>query len=196
MKKRTCYLFLVVFAIVSFAACATAHKASVVTFGQVYDSTASAQIDANIVHRQCMDSVSVVLADSSCMNFAITEKESVEETVTEYITEVTDSSGCKIISTARTIQRKGITNKESSASANSWYKQEQTSLLLSLLDSISNSKHSESNVHWAKKDSSSQVHVKDNGNTLNWWDRLCAHIGLIIFCGVFVAVLLFAWKTK
>ncbi len=194
--KRTQYFLMITICALLLASCATTHKTSTATSSQSYDTTAIVKADTATVHAERKDSIVQVTTDSAATSSKATETADHEETITERIVETTDTMGRKVTTTDRTINRKGTTRKETADTSNRWYQQEQTAVMLSMLDSIANSHFANYNTHWAQNDSTHQEKDKEQSGTLSVWDRVCNHMGWIIFVVCIIGFAWFVWKTK
>lgn len=178
------------------ASCATTHKTATTTSSRSYDTTAIIKADTATVHTERRDSFARVTTDSVATSSKAIETANNEETITERIVETIDTMGRKITTTDRTINRKGTTKKETADTYNRWHQQEQTAVMLSALDSIADSYFANYNTHWAQNDSTHQAKGKEYSGTLSVWDRVCNHVGWIIFTVCFIGFAWFVWKTK
>ncbi len=194
--KRTHYLWTLLAVVALTTSCATTHKSVSANCSRTSDTTSTARIDTISVHEEQKNVYSLTQTDSAQTEVMNKETSDHDETITERITETTDSIGNKTTVTDRTIHRKGMTLKQTSTTENKWYQQEQTALMLSMLDSIANSKKVTYNTHWAAKDSTYQVQTKDNTSTMTWWDKLRLHIGWVFTFIIASAIAWWAWKTK
>lgn len=194
--KRTQYFLMITICALLLASCATTHKTATTTSSQSYDTTAIIKTDTASVHAERKDSIARVTTDSAATTSKATETVSNEETITERIVETIDTLGRKVTTTDRTTNRKGTTKKETADTSNRWYQQEQTAVMLSALDSLANSYFANYNTHWAQNDSIHQAKDKEYSGTLSVWDRVCNHMGWIIFAVCITGFAWFVWKTK
>lgn len=194
--KRTQYFLIILLAVILFSSCATTHKATTSISSRSYDTTATVRIDTTSAHAERKDSVALVITDSITTSSKATEMATNEETITERIVETTDTMGCKITTTDRIINRNGTTKKETSDMASLRHQQEQTAITLSMLDSIAGVYFADYNTHWAQNDSTHQEKDTEHSGTLSLWERVCNHMGWLIFGVVVIGIFVFAWKTK
>ena len=194
--KRTQYFLITLLAMILLASCSTTHKATTTTSSLSYDTTATVRIDTASVHAERMGSIALVITDSIATSSKATEMTTDEETIIERIVETTDTMGRKVTTTDRTINRKGTTKKETSDTASLRHQQEQTAITLSMLDSIAGVYFADYNTHWAQNDSMHQEKDTEHSGTLSLWERVCNHMGRIIFGVAVIGIFVFAWKMK
>jgi hypothetical protein len=195
MKRTQCF-FVTLFAVMLYASCASTHKVTTTTSSHSYDTTVTVRDDTAIVHAEHKDSIAMVITDSITTSSKATEMATNDETIIERIVETTDTMGRKVMTTDRTINRKGTTKKETSDTESLRHQQEQTAITLSMLDSIAGVYFANYNTHWVQNDSTHQEKDTERSGTLSLWDRACNYLGWIIFGATVIGIFVFAWKTK
>ncbi len=176
--------------------CATTHKAETSASSRTYDTSSVMRTDTTSLHGERRDSVTYSFTDSATTSTRTNESTDTEETIIERITETIDSMGRKVTTTDRNITRRGTTHKETATNASNWHEQEQTAVMLSMLDSIANAHFGNIGTHWAQTDSTHQEKAVEPVATVTIWDKIWGNIGKIIGAALFIAFCVFVWKTK
>ncbi len=176
--------------------CATTHKTETSASSRTFDTSSVVRTDTSALHSECRDSVTYSVTDSAVTSTRTNESIGTEETITERIIETIDSMGRKVTTTDRNITRRGTTHKETATNASNWHEQEQTAVMLSMLDSIANAHFGNIGTHWAQMDSTHQEKATEPVATATIWDKIWGNIGKIIGAALFIAFCIFVWKTK
>lgn len=152
-NMRICHFWLVVVTILMLSGCASSRKSQVNISRETSDSLVATVGDSVRKTAERRDSTSQVVSDSMRAVSSLTERGDNQETITEHITERVDAAGNKTTVTDRTTRRAATYDKQ--ADHQEWQRRqtEQTSVWLSWLDSLADSRASLSQTHKAKQDS-------------------------------------------
>lgn len=129
-----------------------------------------------------VDSMHSLRTDSNHVANVVDEKEENNEVITEHIEDRVDSMGNRVVTTDRTINRRGTKNTHSSYDEWRTNIDERTDLLFHKIDSLSKSSEKAVSHHSELKDSLYEERERSASNPVSWiesiWDRFecCALI--------------------
>ncbi len=190
--KRIFYLFMV-FALVS---CATSHKTA--TTEKEYHQIVTEHRDTTRVQTATTDSTYHVAVSESTQQTHAEQTDTTTETITEHIVEVYDSAGVRQVTTDRTTVRKNGIGKTIATRNALRQREESLAVLLSALDSISQSRELTNMAHGAERDSVNRD--KQTGmavtRTCTVVDVLGAIVTLMVLIGVYFALYMAWLKVK
>nr|DAN12196.1 MAG TPA: outer membrane protein assembly factor [Caudoviricetes sp.] len=152
---------LLLLAVITFASCAASRKVEQGSSEQRRDSTVTIVKDSVAKSETRTDSSTVTVTDENHTFGSMTDKGSKEETITERVTESTDTQGNKTTTTDRTIHRKGDYERNASFEARIKHQEEIISRMQHTIDSLVLSNRQDVGTHWAKKDSTNVVKEKN-----------------------------------
>ena len=152
---------LLLLAVITFASCAASRKVEQGSSEQRRDSTVTIVKDSVTKSETRTDSSAVTVTDENHTFGSMTDKGSKEETITERVTESTDTQGNKTTTTDRTIHRKGDYERNASFEARIKHQEEIISRMQHTIDSLVLSNKLNVGTHWAKKDSTNVVKEKN-----------------------------------
>lgn len=141
--------------------CASSRKVEQGSSEQQRDSVVSVVRDSVEKSETRTDSSVVTVMEDHHTSGTITEKVSNEETITERVTESTDSHGNKTTTTDRTIHRKGDYERNATYEARLKHQEETMSLMQHTIDSLILHNKLDVGTHWDKKDSMNVVKEKN-----------------------------------
>lgn len=180
-------LVLISVCVLILSACASSRKATTKVSVSNGDSVSVSKLDSSAMSVVRKDSITVGKWDHSQVVCSAQDYNDDEELIHELITESVDSLGNKVKTTDRTIHRKNHNGKQTTTNEQQRKREEQTSVYLSMLDSVANSRFFSYDTHWQNKDSLAQNSEKNtNGN----FSPLRRIEDAIIF---FVVVALLGW---
>lgn len=162
MKIYRLFLLLAILTVLS--ACAASRKSAVSVVETVGDSSGVSVVDSSVTSETRKDSTKNFVWDYSHSFGSMWEHNDDEELIHELVTETTDSLGNKTTTTDRTTHRKNHNGKQTTISEEQRKREEQTSVFLSMLDSIANSRQGSYDTHWQGKDSVAQNSEKNTDN--------------------------------
>lgn len=148
-------------AVITFASCAASRKVEQGSSEQRRDSTVTIVKDSVTKSETRTDSSAVIVTDDNHTFGSMTDKGCNEETITERVTESTDTQGNKTTTTDRTIHRKGDYERNATYEARLKYQEEIISRMQYTIDSLVLSNRQDVGTHWAKKDSTNVVKEKN-----------------------------------
>ena len=158
-KIRNVTLWLM--AVVTLMGCAASRKTATGSHEERGDSTVAAVTDSVRKSDVKTDSTVHLTTDESHASGTMSEKGRGEETITERVTESTDSQGNKTTTTDRTIHRKGDYERNATYEAQLKHQEEIISRMQHTIDSLVLSNKLNVGIHWAKKDSTNVVKEKN-----------------------------------
>ena len=141
--------------------CAASRKVEQGSSEQQRDSVVSVVKDSVLKSETRTDSSAVIVTDDNHTSGTMTDKGSNEETITERVTESTDTHGNKTTTTDRTIHRKGDYERNATYEAQLKHQEERMSLMQHTIDSLMLHNKLDVGTHWAKKDSMNVVKEKN-----------------------------------
>ena len=148
-------------AVIMFASCAASKKVEQGSSEQRRDSTVAVVKDSVTTSEMRTDSNAVTVTDENHTFGSMTDKGSNEETITERVTESTDTQGNKTTTTDRTIHRKGDYERNATYEARLKHQEETISRMQHTIDSLLLSNKLDIGTHWTKKDSTNVVKEKN-----------------------------------
>ena len=152
---------LLLMAVVTLMGCAASRKTATGSHEERGDSTVAAVTDSVRKSDVKTDSTVHLTTDESHASGTMSEKGRGEETITERVTESTDSQGNKTTTTDRTIHRKGDYERNATYEARLKHQEEIISRMQHTIDSLVLSNKLNVGIHWAKKDSTNVVKEKN-----------------------------------
>ena len=158
-KIRNVTLWLM--AVVTLMGCAASRKTATGSHEERGDSTVVAVTDSVRKSDVKTDSTVHLTMDESHASGTMSEKGRGEETISERVTESTDASGNKTITTDRTIHRKGDYERNATYEARLKHQEEIMTRMQHTIDSLVLSNKLNVGTHWAKKDSTNVVNEKN-----------------------------------
>ena len=161
-KIKSVMLWLI--AIIMFVSCAASRKVEQGSSEQQRDSVVAIVKDSVVKSETRADSSAVTVTDENHTSGTMTDKGSNEETITERVTESTDAKGNKTTTTDRTIHRKGDYEHKATYEARLKHQKETILRMQHTIDSLMLSNRLNAGTHWAKKDSTNVVKVKNTKN--------------------------------
>ena len=141
--------------------CGTSRKVFTASTDYTHDVAATVAHDTASVRAVRMDSTAHTALGSAHRTEQQQQTTTEEETVTEHITEQTDSAGRKTVTTLRQIARRGTAVRQTASDAYTWRMMEDVELMCGYIDSI---RHSESRTvrrHEEYNDSIVQTRERD-----------------------------------
>ncbi len=188
-KAKQIFYLIAAFA---FASCATTHKTA--TTEKEYHQTVAEHCDTTRVQTTIADSTYRMATSESMQQTHAEQTDTTTETITEHIVEVYDSTGIRQAIINRTIIRKSGTSRAVDTMSSLRQREESLALLLSALDSISQSRGLTSMAYKAERDSTN--HEKQTGmtttETCTVVDVLKAVVVLFAIIGIYFALYM-AW---
>lgn len=158
-KMKSAMLWLM--AAIMLLSCAASRKVEQGSSDQQRDSIVAIIKDSVVQSETKTDSSAITVKDEHHTSGTMTDKGSNEETITERVTESTDSHGNKTTTTDRTIHRKGDYERNATYEARLKHQEERMSLMQHTIDSLILHNKLDVGTHWAKKDSSNVVKEKN-----------------------------------
>ena len=194
-RKEIIQLLLIAVVTMMFTACAASRRAVSDNHQEVKDSVKTEQTDS--VHQQVMvnDSAAVKVSEDKHTSSSSTETGEYEETIEEQITETTDSSGNKQITTNRTTHRKGSYNNQSSYEERLQMQQQEINQMQKTIDSLALSSRNDVGTHWEATDSLSDTQEKNTAETrkATWIQKARKNV-LAMFLLIVIVLVLTAIK--
>lgn len=160
-KKEIIQLLLIAVAMMMFAACASSRRVVSDNHQETKDSVKTEQQDS--VHKQVAvsDSADRKIIEDKQTSATSSESGEYEETIQEHITEITDSSGNRQMTTNRTTHRRGIHNNQSSYEERLQIQQQEINRMQKTIDCLSVRTSSDVGTHWEATDSLSDTPEKN-----------------------------------
>ena len=173
-------------AVITLASCAASKKVEQGSSEQQRDSTVAVVKDSVTKSETRTDSSAVTVTDENHTFGTMTDKGSNEETITERVTESTDTQGNKTTTTDRTIHRKGNYERNATYEARLKHQEETISRMQHTIDSLMLSNKLDVDTHWAKKDSSNVVKEKNTKDIkpASTFDLITLFLFLITVIGI------------
>ena len=148
-------------AVITLMSCAATRRVEQGISEQRRDSVVAIVKDSVIKSETKADSSAVIVKDEYHASGTMTDKGSNEETITERVTESTDTQGNKTTTTDRTIHRKGDYERNATYEAQLKHQEEIISRMQHTIDSLVLSNKLNVDTHLAKKDSTNVVKETD-----------------------------------
>ena len=158
-KNKSVMLWLL--AVITLMSCAATRRVEHGISEQRRDSTVAIVKDSVTKSETRTDSSAVTVTDESHASGTMTDKWSNEETITERVTESTDTQGNKTTTTDRTIHRKGDYERNATYEARLKHQEEIMTRIQHTIDSLVLSNKLNIGTHLAKKDSTNVVKETD-----------------------------------
>ena len=160
-KKGIIHLLLIVIAMMMFTACASSRRVVSDNHQETMDSVKTEQQDS--VHKQVAvsDNADRKIIEDKQASATSSESGEYEETIQEHITETTDSSGNRQMTTNRTTHRRGIHNNQSSYEERLQIQQQEINRMQKTIDCLSVRTSSDVGTHWEATDSLSDTPEKN-----------------------------------
>ena len=158
-KNKSVMLWLL--AVITLMSCAATRRVEQGSSEQQRDSTVAIVKDSVTKSETRTDSSAVTVTDESHASGTMTDKGSNEETITERVTESTDTQGNKTTTTDRTIHRKGDYERNATYEARLKHQEEIMTRIQHTIDSLVLSNKLNIGTHLAKKDSTNVVKETD-----------------------------------
>ena len=158
-KNKSVMLWLL--AVITLMSCAATRRVEHGISEQRRDSTVAIVKDSVTKSETRTDSSAVTVTDESHASGTMTDKGSNEETITERVTESTDTHGNKTTTTDRTIHRKGDYERNATYEARLKHQEEIMTRIQHTIDSLVLSNKLNIGTHLAKKDSTNVVKETD-----------------------------------
>ena len=147
-------------AVITLMSCAASKRVEQGSSEQRRDSVVAIVKDSVMKSETMLDSSAVTVMDEHHTSGTMTDKGSNEETITERVTESIDVNGNMIITTDRTIHRKGDYERNTTYDAKLKHQGEIISLMQHTIDSLALSNRLNVATYWTKKDSTNMVNEK------------------------------------
>lgn len=148
-------------AVITLMSCAATRRVEQGSSEQRRDSTVDIVKDSVTKSETRTDSSAVIVTDENHTSGTMTDKGSNEETITERVTESTDTQGNKTTTTDRTIHRKGDYERNATYEARLKHQEEIMTRIQHTIDSLVLSNKLNIGTHLAKKDSTNVVKETD-----------------------------------
>ena len=194
-RKGIIQLLLIAVAMMMFAACASSRRVVSDNHQETKDSVKTEQQDS--VHKQVAVSDNAVRKIIEDKQTTATSSESgeYEETIQEHITETTDSSGNRQMTTNRTTHRKGSHNNQSSYEERLQRQQQEIARMQKIIDSLAVSSRNDVETHWEAADSLSDTQEKNTEETrkATWIQKARKNV-LAMFLLIVIVLVLTAIK--
>ena len=190
-RKGIIQLLLIAVAMMMFAACASSRRVVSDNHQETMDSVKTEQQDS--VHKQVAvsDNADRKIIEDKQASATSSESGEYEETIQEHITETTDSSGNRQMTTNRTTHRKGSHNNQSSYEERLKRQQQEIAQMKKIIDSLSVRTRSDMGTHWEVTDSLSDTPEKNTRETRKvTWQETARKNALALFLGLVIVLLL------
>ena len=190
-KKEIIQLLLIAVMMMMFTACASSRRVVSDNHQETRDSVKTEQTDS--VHKQVAvsDSAARNIIEEKLTTATSSESGEYEETIQEHITETTDSSGNRQMTTYRTTHRQGSHNNQSSYEERLQRQQQEISRMQKIIDSLSVRTRSDVGTHWEATDSLSDTPEKNIREVRKTtWQETARKNALALFLGLVIVLLL------
>ena len=190
-RKGIIHLLLIVVVMMMFAACASSRRVVSDNHQETKDSVKTEQKDS--VHKQVAvsDNADRKIIEDKLTTATSSESGEYEETIQEHITETTDSSGSRQMTTQRTTHRRGSHNNQSSYEERLQRQQQEIAQMQKIIDSLSVRTRSDVGTHWEATDSLSDTpekNIREARKTT--WQETARKNALALFLGLVIVLLL------
>lgn len=177
-------------ALAMFAGCASTSKSGVEVRSVSKDSAAAVSLDSAALSRLSVDTLAARSEGEQHKTATETDTCSYEETVVEHIVETTDTAGNKVVTTDRTINRRGSYAGSKTHGETMAYADSQTRGSFVQTDSAVY-KYGKSNVvNFESNDSVVSKLDKTTTKVSSWWTK-CKDILLIFLLSIVIVSILF-----
>ena len=190
-RKGIIHLLLIAVVMMMFTACASSRRAVSDNHQEVKDSVKTEQQDS--VHKQVAvsDNADRKIIEDKLTTATSSESGEYEETIQERITETTDSSGNRQMTTYRTTHRQGSHNNQSSYEERLQRQQQKIEQMQKIIDSLSVRTRSDVLTHWESTDSLSDTPEKNIREVRKTtWQETARKNALALFLGLVIVLLL------
>ena len=190
-RKGIIHLLLIAVVMMMFTACASSRRVVSDNHQETKDSVKTEQQDS--VHKQVAvsDNAARKIIEDKQASATSSESGEYEETIQEHITETTDSSGNRQMTTNRTTHRRGIHNNQSSYEERLQIQQQEINQMQKTIDILSVCTRSDVGTHWEATDSLSDTQDKNTAETRKaTWQETAKKNGLALFLALVVVLLL------
>ena len=190
-KKEIIQLLLIAVAMMMLAACASSRRVVSDDHQETMDSVKTEQQDS--VHKQVAvsDNADRKIIEDKQASATSSESGEYEETIQEHITETTDSSGNRQMTTNRTTHRRGIHNNQSSYEERLQIQQQEINRMQKTIDCLSVRTSSDVGTHWEAADSLSDTPEKNTSETrkVTWQETARKNVFALFLVLVIVLLL-------
>ena len=190
-KKGIIHLLLIAVMMMMFTACASSRRVVSDNHQETRDSVKTEQKDS--VHKQVAvsDNAAKKIIEDKQTTATSSESGEYEETIQEHITETTDSSGNRQMTTYRTTHRQGSHNNQSSYEERLQLQQQEINRMQKIIDSLSACTRSDVGTHWETTDSLSDTPEKNIREVRKTtWQETARKNALALFLGLVIVLLL------
>ena len=190
-RKEIIHLLLIAVVMMMFTACASSRRVVSDNHHETMDSVKTDLQDS--VHQQVAvsDNASRKIIEDKLATATSSESGEYEETIQEHITETTDSSGNRQMTTYRTTHRQGSHNNQSSYEERLQLQQQEIAQMQKIIDSLSVRTRSDVGTHWGATDSLSDTpekKIREIRKTT--WQETARKNALALFLGLVIVLLL------
>ena len=190
-RKEIIQLLLIAVVTMMLAACASSRRAVSDNHHETMDSVKTDLQDS--VHQQVAvsDNAARKIIEDKQATATSSESGEYEETIQEHITETTDSSGNRQMTTYRTTHRQGSHNNQSSYEERLQLQQQEIAQMQKIIDSLSVRTRSDVGTHWGATDSLSDTpekKIREIRKTT--WQETARKNALALFLGLVIVLLL------
>ena len=190
-EKGIIHLLLIAVVMMMFTACASSRRVVSDNHHETMDSVKTEQQDS--VHQQVAvsDNAARKIIEDKQATATSSESGEYEETIQEHITETTDSSGNRQMTTYRTTHRQGSHNNQSSYEERLQLQQQEIAQMQKIIDSLSVRTRSDVGTHWGATDSLSDTpekKIREIRKTT--WQETARKNALALFLGLVIVLLL------
>ena len=190
-RKGIIQLLLIAVAMMMFTACASSRRVVSDNHQETKDSVKTEQQDS--VHKQVSvsDNAARKIIEDKLTTATSSKSGEYEETIQEQITENTDSSGNRQMTTHRTTHRRGSHKNLSSYDERLQMQQQKINQMQKIIDSLSVRTRSDVGTHWEATDSLSDTQEKNTAETRKaTWQETARKNALALFLGLVIVLLL------
>ena len=190
-RKGIIHLLLIAVVMMMFTACASSRRVVSDNHHETMDSVKTEQQDS--VHQQVAvsDNAARKIIEDKQATATSSESGKYEETIQEHITETTDSSGNRQMTTYRTTHRQGSHNNQSSYEERLQLQQQEIAQMQKIIDSLSVRTRGDVGTHWGATDSLSDTpekKIREIRKTT--WQETARKNALALFLGLVIVLLL------
>lgn len=179
------------------AACATTHKTTTSATKAEYDSASVVHHDSANVVKVTKDSTVLLTTQEHNIVTVVNDSTDEYETITEHIVECVDSVGNKLTTTDRTTTRNKKGWSYMSAEEYKRQQEEELKVMLSVFDSIAESRGLATGAHWQQTDSIYQSKDVEQKSTTTLWDKMKIRFNTLLVAGVIaIFVILYIQHKK
>ena len=190
-RKGIIHLLLIAVVMMMITACASSQRVVSDNHYETKDSVKTEQQDS--VHKQVAvsDNAAKNIIEDKLTTATSLESGEYEETIQEHITETTDSSGNRQMTTQLTTQRRGSHNNQSSYEERLQRQQQEIAQMQKIIDSLSVRTRSDVGTHWEATDSLSDTPEKNTSEARKTtWQETARKNALALFLGLVIVLLL------